>query len=310
MEQLPAIITKARARLLVRAPFIGSIALGLAWVNAPDIGTMATDGRSIWFNPAWCEAHGVEKTMGVIAHEVFHVVNRHHLRRGERDAKLWNIAGDLLINRVLEDDKYVLPPDGLFDRDRRYAGLPTETIYARLLEQQRQQDEQPRDRQSTNQASAGSGSGSGNGPDPTTSGREAATPRRIRERLTTKRRVPGTPLGRGPRPDQVERTTPQPHGTASCRARSRCPDSPSRSGSKAGGQVRHRAAGDGRDRDRPRGLARQVPHDLRRHTARRGELGPAEPALHPAWDLSARLAAHRGRSYRLRAGHVGLDLSG
>ena len=29
MEQLPAVITKARARLLVRAPFIGSIALGL-----------------------------------------------------------------------------------------------------------------------------------------------------------------------------------------------------------------------------------------------------------------------------------------
>ena len=169
MEQLPAIITKARARLLVRAPFIGSIALGLAWVNAPDIGTMATDGRSIWFNPAWCEAHGVEKTMGVIAHEVFHVVNRHHLRRGERDAKLWNIAGDLLINRLLEDDKYILPPDGLFDRDRRHAGLPTETIYARLLEQQRQQDEQPRG-QSTNQANAGNGSGTGNGPDPTISG--------------------------------------------------------------------------------------------------------------------------------------------
>src|SRR3984957_19633983 len=170
MEQLPAIITKARARLLVRAPFIGSIALGLAWVNAPDIGTMATDGRSIWFNPAWCEAHGVEKTMGVIAHEVFHVVNRHHLRRGDRDAKLWNIAGDLLINRLLDDDKYVLPPDGLFDRDRRYVGLPTETICARLLEQQRQQHEQPSDRQSTNQASAGNGSGSGYGPHPTASG--------------------------------------------------------------------------------------------------------------------------------------------
>ena len=146
MEQLPAIITKARARLLVRAPFIGSIALGLAWVNAPDIGTMATDGRSVWFNPDWCEGHGVEKTMGVIAHEVLHVVNRHHLRRGERDAELWNVAADLLINRLLEDDKYVLPPDGLFDRDRRYAGLPTEIIYARLLEQQQQQNaEQPKE---------------------------------------------------------------------------------------------------------------------------------------------------------------------
>ena len=150
MEQLPAIITKARARLLVRAPFIGSIALGLAWVNAPDIGTMATDGRSVWFNPEWCERHGVEKTMGVIAHEVLHVVNRHHLRRGERDAELWNVAADLLINRLLEDDKYVLPQDGLFDRDRRYAGLPTETIYARLLEQQQQQNaEQPKELQSS-----------------------------------------------------------------------------------------------------------------------------------------------------------------
>jgi predicted metal-dependent peptidase len=168
MEQLPAIITKARARLLVRAPFIGSIALGLAWVNAPDIGTMATDGRSVWFNPDWCEAHGVEKTMGVIAHEVFHVVNKHHLRRGERDARLWNVAADLLINRLLEDDKYVLPTDGVFDRDRRHAGLPTETIYARLLEQQ-QQAEEAKDQKSPNQASAGRASGSGNGHDATTS---------------------------------------------------------------------------------------------------------------------------------------------
>src|SRR3984957_1891149 len=170
MEQLPAIITKARARLLVRAPFIGSIALGLAWVNAPDIGTMATDGRSVWFNPDWCERHGVEKTVGVIAHEVLHVVNRHHLRRGERDAELWNVAADLLINRLLEDDKYVLPQDGLFDRDRRYAGLPTETIYARLLEQQQQQAEQPKDRHSSSAASAVGTSGSGNGHDPAASG--------------------------------------------------------------------------------------------------------------------------------------------
>jgi len=172
MEQLPAIITKARARLLVRAPFIGSIALGLAWVNAPDIGTMATDGRSVWFNPAWCESHGVEKTMGVIAHEVLHVVNRHHLRRGERDVELWNVAADLLINRLLEDDKYVLPPDGLFDRDRRYAGLPTETIYARLLEEQQHRAEQPNDRRSSGQATAGGASSSGSGHAPAVTGHE------------------------------------------------------------------------------------------------------------------------------------------
>jgi len=139
MAQLPSIITKARARLLVRAPFLGSIALGLEWVCAPDIGTMATDGRRVWFNPCWCEEHGIEKTMGVIGHEVLHIVNKHHLRRGDRNADLWNIAADLLINRLLEDDNFTLPPDGLFDRERRFAGLPTETIYARLHEEQEQQ---------------------------------------------------------------------------------------------------------------------------------------------------------------------------
>ncbi|MEA2754909.1 MAG: hypothetical protein QOJ54_1198, partial [Aliidongia sp.] len=98
---LPDIITKARARLLVRAPLLGSIALGLAWIDAPEIGTMATDGRAIWFNTGWCERQGVTKTMGVIAHEVLHVVNKHHLRRGDRSPKLWNVAADLLINRLL-----------------------------------------------------------------------------------------------------------------------------------------------------------------------------------------------------------------
>jgi predicted metal-dependent peptidase len=156
MTQLPDTITKARARLLVRAPFFGSIALGLVWVNAPEVRTMATDGRRIWFNPAWCDKHGVERIMGVTAHEVLHVVNKHHLRRGTRHPRLWNLAADLMINRVLEDDGYVLPPGLMFDREGRFAGLATETIYARLLEEVEQD---PRNGQENGQGSAG-------GPDP------------------------------------------------------------------------------------------------------------------------------------------------
>jgi predicted metal-dependent peptidase len=178
MEQLPAIITKARARLLVRAPFIGSIALGLRWANVPEIGTMATDGRDVLFDPEWCEQHGPEKTMGVIAHEVYHVVNKHHLRRGERDPELWNEAADLLINRLLDDDKFVLPPDLLFDRERLYVGLPTETIYARLLEH-RLQSQQPQqqgssDPQAGNPGAAGDPN-SGDQSVPSTSGSGSVT---------------------------------------------------------------------------------------------------------------------------------------
>ncbi len=143
MTALPPTIAKARARLLVRAPFFGSIALGLTWISAPEIGTMATDGRHVWFSPDWCEHHGVENIMGVIAHEVLHVVNKHHLRRGVRDPDLWNRAADLMVNRILESDHFALPQDGLFDREGRFAGLPVETIYARLLETQQSGARQP-----------------------------------------------------------------------------------------------------------------------------------------------------------------------
>ena len=133
---LPDIITKARARLLVRAPFFGSIALGLKWIAAPAVRTMATDGRAVWFNTAWCESQGAEKTMGVMAHEVLHIVNKHHLRRRARDPRLWNIACDLFVNRILAADKYALPDVLIFDTAGRFAGMPVEVIYQRLADEQ------------------------------------------------------------------------------------------------------------------------------------------------------------------------------
>ena len=172
MKKLPPTITKSRSRLLVRAPFFGSIALDLAWVDAPEIGTMATDGRSFWFNLSWCEEQGVEKTMGVIAHEVMHVVNKHHLRRGNRDPETWNRAADLMINRVLEQDGYLLPADGLFDREGRFAGLATETIYGRLMEESprapapRQQIQQGQGDASSQPSPGGSNQPGGGQPEP------------------------------------------------------------------------------------------------------------------------------------------------
>ena len=153
---LPEIITKARERLLVRARFLGSIALWLHWIEAPEVGTMATDGRHVWFCRRWCETQGVRKTMGVIAHEVLHVVNKHHLRRGGRNPQLWNIAADLVINRLLSEDKYEVPEDGLFDHERRFTGLAVEAVYLRL-EQTQQSLPQPPDEanQQTQQGGAG-----------------------------------------------------------------------------------------------------------------------------------------------------------
>ena len=132
MHILPPTLAKARARLVVHAPFYGSMALGLRWQEDATLPTMATDGRAIFYNRAWCDEIGSDKCMGVIAHEVLHVVNKHHLRRGERDPKLWNIAADLVINTILQGAGYALPEGGVFDTQGEFAGLWVETVYARL----------------------------------------------------------------------------------------------------------------------------------------------------------------------------------
>ncbi len=44
--------------------------------------------------------------------------NEDRLRRGERDPQLWNTAADLLINRLLMEDGYILPAEGGFDPER------------------------------------------------------------------------------------------------------------------------------------------------------------------------------------------------
>jgi predicted metal-dependent peptidase len=145
-SMLPDIITRARARPLIRAPFFGSIALGLEWIAEAAIRTMATDGHAVWFHTSWCEAQGVEKTMGVVVHEVLHVVNKHHLRRRNRDVRLWNIACDLFI-RILLADNWLLPDTLLFDREGRFAGLPAEVIYERLLDEWQREGNRGNDEQ-------------------------------------------------------------------------------------------------------------------------------------------------------------------
>jgi predicted metal-dependent peptidase len=88
---------------------------------------MAVDGQHIYYNKTWVKSLTHKEIVGVIAHEVLHVVFKHHLRRGDRDKHWWNVAGDYVINAVLLEDGFILPDDGLFNDD--YAGMSTEKVY-------------------------------------------------------------------------------------------------------------------------------------------------------------------------------------
>lgn len=123
-----SMMLKARSQLLLDQPFFGMLALKLKFVVNDTISTAQTDGTRLEFSQKFVNKLSMPESKGLIAHEIMHLALNHHTRRQGRDHELWNIAGDLAINRDLIECGFVLPTGGLFDP--QYKGMSTEHIYS------------------------------------------------------------------------------------------------------------------------------------------------------------------------------------
>jgi len=130
-------IQKARTTLLLDHPFFGTLLFRLGGKASRSIATMATDGVSLFYNPAFVETLNAAELAGVLAHEVMHPALQHHTRRGDRDHVRWNMACDYAINPILVDAGLTLPKDVLIDS--RFRGMSAERIY-NLIEQDENQE--------------------------------------------------------------------------------------------------------------------------------------------------------------------------
>jgi predicted metal-dependent peptidase len=130
MSRASELFAKARAALLVGAPFWGVLSLRLAPVEDPTISTMQTDGVSIRFNPDFVTGLSRAVLRTAIGHETMHCAALHHTRRGNRDARRWNIACDYAINPLLAETGFEMPEGVLLDP--AYAGMSAEAIYDKL----------------------------------------------------------------------------------------------------------------------------------------------------------------------------------
>lgn len=124
-------MVKARAELVLEHPFFASLALRLEMREDRSCATSWSDGRVIGFNPDYIAAQPLDKVKGMQCHEVLHLACRHHLERGARDARLWNMACDYAINPLLLEAGLVLP-DGYLD-DPVHRGRSADAIYAALV---------------------------------------------------------------------------------------------------------------------------------------------------------------------------------
>jgi predicted metal-dependent peptidase len=97
-------IVKARIDFLQKDnAFFGNIAIRLKLVEATWLPTAGVDGYHFYYNPDFIDRLDLEETKFVVAHEVMHCVYEHFLRVGSRDKRLWNQAGDYVINLELKD---------------------------------------------------------------------------------------------------------------------------------------------------------------------------------------------------------------
>lgn len=96
-------------------------------------GTAATDGEKYYFGAEFCASLDDDELMFICMHETLHVALMHPWRRGTKDAKLWNIAGDAVINFMIVsmNKRYKMPAGGVFF-DWVNNDMDTEDVYNKL----------------------------------------------------------------------------------------------------------------------------------------------------------------------------------
>ncbi len=131
---------KAKAALVLEQPFIASLLMNLPMVCSWSIQTMATNGKRYMYNPSFVVNMSQDEVKFVLAHEVMHCVFAHMYRRGNRDHKTWNVAGDYVINNLLITDKIgSMPKGGLHDPSIVARGNNTTDGVYNIVNQEREE---------------------------------------------------------------------------------------------------------------------------------------------------------------------------
>jgi predicted metal-dependent peptidase len=159
------LMSKDRMRLIIEHPFFATILLKHKLVPAEGMGTLGINGVEIKYDPEWYAKFSPRVRMTLLCHEALHVTNLHHLRKGDRDHKLFNVACDYAINQFIDSHPFQLPDEKLLDP--KYAGMSSERIYSDLQkelskEKDDDQDQQESEDDDTSNQSSDSGNDDSN----------------------------------------------------------------------------------------------------------------------------------------------------
>ena len=107
------ILEDCRYQLIRLYPFCGSVMMSLDIVPTRDsrITTACTDGSTIYFDIDFLSTLSPDERLFVLAHEVWHGILQHMIRREGRDAFIFNLATDMEVNEMLVAEGFMMPKD-------------------------------------------------------------------------------------------------------------------------------------------------------------------------------------------------------
>ena len=137
-------IIVARVGLLLRHPFFGNMATRLQIKSADDwLGTAAVDGRNLYFNTQFFNEMSNKEIEFVIAHEILHCVFDHLGRREDRNAMIYNIAADYIVNNLLVRDRIGTKPSFIdCYQNFKYDNWASEAVYDDIFEEAKKNGEE------------------------------------------------------------------------------------------------------------------------------------------------------------------------
>lgn len=150
-------LTEIKTAMLLHVPFFASLLLDRMQMKVgkfegifpPGNETAATNGKMIWIDEDFLNSLSLPEGVFLICHEVGHAMWQ-HMSRGKQysdiglggkpfDHRLWNIAGDYVINDMLVQSKIgSMPKVGIHDPKFSFDML-VDDVYRALLKQQQQQ---------------------------------------------------------------------------------------------------------------------------------------------------------------------------
>jgi predicted metal-dependent peptidase len=158
----------ATGRLIAKgkAPYFRALLLAFVTREIPGLGTIGvTQNGIVLWDPEFILKCTPDQVGGLWLHEVMHRLNRHAERRGSRDPKFFNMAGDLAINPAIIEMGAELPggaATGLFPEQFKFPrGLTADEYYDLLIKQSQQQTKQGESGSKKAKGDKGQGQGSG-----------------------------------------------------------------------------------------------------------------------------------------------------